>query len=219
MIPVFASWHLQKRQQLKTEGAFLERKSVIRIREVQKAVELIKTKSELIAYLKHIGYNKKENEYRIAVEALIFTPAGKLLLEKRGPLCRDEVGKLEGVGGRLKQDDLLYELHEEFDEELAAEAQELEIEIDRMLEIRQVQFEEKDKGLQDWIVVSYLCRLKKGIPAIGEPGKIESLHEVDLQDLYAMEEARLSNSTIAARKVYQARFGNCPYYEVAEKNV
>jgi|GEM_PF-2553996 len=181
-------------------------------------MELIKTKAELLNYLKRIGYNKKEHEYRIAVEALIFTPEGKLLLEKRGPLCRDEVGKLEGVGGELKADNLLYELGEEFDQELGAERQGLEIAIERLLEIRQVQFEEKDKGLQDWVVVSHLCRLKKGEPVIGEPGKIASLHEISLEELYEMDEEKLSNSTIAARKVYKARYGNRPYYEIPERD-
>jgi hypothetical protein len=177
-------------------------------------MKLIKTKTELLDYLNSIGYDKKD--YRIAVEALIFTPEGKLLLEKRGPECRDEVGKLEGVGGRLKGNDLLQELREEFDQELTAQQQELEIDIERLLEIRQVQFKEKDKGWQDWVVVSYLCRLKKGKPAIGEPGKIASLHEISMDKLYKMNKKKLSNSTTAAREVYKARYGNRPYYEVSE---
>ena len=177
-------------------------------------MELIKTKAELLDYLNSIGYSKEN--YRIAVEALIFTPEGKLLLEKRGPMCRDEVGKLEGVGGRLNKNDLLEELREEFDQELSAKVQKLEIEIERLLEIRQVQFEEQNKRLYDWVVVSHLCRLKKGEPKIGEKDKIESLHEISLDELYKMDEEKLSNSTIAARKAYKARYGNRPYYEVFE---
>jgi len=134
-------------------------------------MELIKTKPELLAYLDKIGYRKKD--YDITVEALIFTPEGKLLLEKRGPKCRDEVGKLEGVGGRLNGNDLLQELRDEFVQELAAQKQGLEIEIERLLEVRQVQFKEATKGWKDWVVVSHLCRLKQGKPAIGEPGKID----------------------------------------------
>src|SRR5579859_5665044 len=177
-------------------------------------MDLIQKKSQLLDYLAGIGYNKKD--YRIAVEALIFTPEGKLLLEERGPECRDEIGKLEGVGGGLYGDDLLQELREEFDQELAAKTQQLVIDIDQLLEIRQVQFEEQDKGLQDWIVVSHLCRIRKGKPAIGEPGKITSLREISMEDLYQMEEAKLSNSTIAARKTYQALYGNRPYYEIPD---
>lgn len=177
-------------------------------------MELIQTKAQLFDYLTRIGYSKKD--YRIAVEALIFTPEGKLLLEERGPECRDEIGKLEGVGGRLNGNDLLQELREEFDQELAAHNQGLEIDIERLLEIRQVQFEEQYKGLQDWIVVSHLCRIKKGEPAIGEPGKIASLRKVSMDELYEMDEEDLSNSTIAARKTYKALYGNRPYYEVPE---
>lgn len=177
-------------------------------------MELIQTKAELLDYLATIGYSKKD--YRIAVEALIFTPEGKLLLEERGPECRDEIGKLEGVGGRLNGNDLIQELREEFDQELAAQQQGLEIDIDRLLEIRQVQFEEQDKGWQDWVVVSHLCRIRKGEPAIGELGKIASLRKVSMEELYAMDENNLSNSTIAARKSYRASYGNRPYYEVPE---
>lgn len=175
-------------------------------------MNLIKTKGELLNYLDKIGYNK--TNYRIAVEGLIFTKEGKILLEKRGPECRDEIGKLEGVGGSLGNHyNLLSKLQEEFNQELAAEVVGLEINIDRLLEVRQVQFFEAEKGWQDWIVVSHLCRIERGEPAIGEPGKIESLHELTLDELFAMDEADLSNSTIAARETYQEMYGNVPFYE------
>src|SRR6266581_9014365 len=95
----------------------------------------IKTRSELLDYLSRIGCDRKD--YRIAVEALIFTREGKLLLEKRGRGCRDEIGKLEGVGGSLDNDDNLVEkLREEVEQELAAHTGGVEIKIERLLEIR-----------------------------------------------------------------------------------
>lgn len=177
---------------------------------------LIKTKAELFEYLEKM--NIKRPSDRIAVEGLIFTPNGKILLEKRGPKCRDEVGKLEGVGGRLKGDDLLRGLRDEFDQEIAAKKQGLEIKIDRLLEIRQVQFEDPDVGMLDWIVVSHLCRLTKGTPAIGEPEKIDSLHELTLSQLFRKPKRDLSNSTIAARKTYEAKYGRQLYYMIPDEN-
>jgi 8-oxo-dGTP pyrophosphatase MutT (NUDIX family) len=179
-------------------------------------VQLIKSKAELLEHLARVGYSKVN--YRIAVEALIFTHEGKLLLEERGPEARDEIGKLEGVGGRLNGNDLLRELWEEIDQELAAQRQRLEVAIERVLEVRQVQFDERDRGVQDWVVVSHLCRIIRGKPAIGEPGKVEALHEVRLAELYALDEAKLSNSTIAARRTYKAWYGDRPYYEVPDPN-
>lgn len=178
-------------------------------------MDMITTRAELLAYLSTIEYQPPN--YRIAVEALIFNADGRLLLEKRGPKCRDEIGKLEGVGGSLgKNDNLIEKLREEFNQELAAESAGLEIAIERLLEIRLVQFDDIDKGLLDWIVVSYLCRLKNGTPQIGEPEKIESLHYLTLEELFAYPADALSKSTVRAREVYQRRYGSRPYYDVPE---
>jgi hypothetical protein len=37
-----------------------------------------------------------------------------------------------------------------------------------------------------------------------------------MDELYKMDEKKLSNSTIAARKTYEELYGNRPYYEVPE---
>ncbi len=180
-------------------------------------MKLITKLSELLDYLQSIGYQKKN--YRIAVEGLIFREDGKILLEKRGPGSRDEVGKLEGVGGSFPRDreDLLEELLEEFDQEIGRQTAGLEIIIERLLEVREVQFiQHQTRIAEDWIVVSYLCRLLKGMPFINEEDKIESLHYLTLDELYAMKETDLSNSTIAARIAYRNQYGNRPYFEVAE---
>ncbi|MSP12237.1 MAG: NUDIX domain-containing protein [Chloroflexi bacterium] len=179
-------------------------------------MKMMRTKAEVLDHLRKIGYHKPG--FRIAVEALIFTPEGKILLQKRGPHSRDEIGKLEGVGGSLgDREDLLQELREEIDQELSAQAVGLEIVVDRLFEIRQVEFYEQDHGLQNWVIVSFLCRIKKGKPEIGEPGKTESLHEFTLSELQKKEEDELSKSTIGARRTYQDRYGNRPYYEVLEE--
>lgn len=171
----------------------------------------IKTRQDVLDYLSRINYLKKN--YRIAVEALIFTPDGRLLLEKRGPEARDEIGKLEGVGGGLGEHaDLLEKLRSEVYEELKIEAS--GIIIDRFLEIRQVQFDDRELGWQEWMVVSYLCRILRGDPQIGKEGKIESLHYLTLDELYQVPKDQLSNSTVIARTIYRSLYGNIPYYEV-----
>jgi hypothetical protein len=178
---------------------------------------MIKTKKELLDHLASVGYT--QSNYEIAVEALIFTPEGKLLLEKRGPQVRDEVGKLEGVGGRLDDDkDLLEQVQEEIRTELGADQGGVKVNIEQLLEVRQVQFDDLRVGeAVDWVVVSYLCRLSDGVPHIGEPHKIESLHELTLDELYAADEADLSRSVIMGRRAYRAKYGNRPYYELQEE--
>ena len=180
-------------------------------------MRMVTKKAEVLDHLKAVGYDKED--YRIAVEALIFTPDGKLLLEKRGPLCKDAVGLLEGVGGGLDEhdEDLHEALRHEISTELSGLNGDLKVSIDRLLEIRQIQFEEsKTKRLKEWVVVSYLCKLIEGEPVSGEPELIEELVYLTLDELYAKPESELSGSTIAARKVYQEKYGNRPYFEVPE---
>ncbi len=179
-------------------------------------MKMIKTRTELLTYLDSIGYDKPN--YQIAVEALIFTPQGKLILQKRGEQARDEVGKLEGVGGRVHQSET--DLHQKLLKEISEELGEnLKVNIERLLEVRQVQFKEHGTGkMRDWIVVSHLCQLISGSPVIGEPHKTESLHYLTLDELYAKNELELSNSTIAARITYQQKYGNRPYYDVPEND-
>lgn len=185
-------------------------------------MKLIKTQEELLAYLDKIGYDK--TDYRVAVEALIFNSEGKLLLEERGKKVQDEEGKLEGVGGSLRINDLLQALQEEFNQELAAKVVGLEIQVDRLLEVRQIQFEEKKAGStsgiwREWVVVSHLCRIAKGTPAIGEPGKVAKLHYVTLDELFVLPEERLSRSVIVGREVYKAKYGSRPYYDLPDPDV
>lgn len=179
-------------------------------------MQMVTKKAEVLDYLRAIGYDEKD--YKIAVEALIFTPDGRLLLEKRGPMCKDAVGLLEGVGGGIDyHEDLLEALRHEISTEITGEKGKVKVSVDRLLEIRQIQFEEaKTKRLKEWIVVSYLCRLVEGEPDRGEKDKIEELVYLTLDELYAIPESKLSGSTIAARKVYKEKYGNRPYFELPE---
>lgn len=166
----------------------------------------MRTRVDLQRHLAEIGCT--DQGYFIAVEALIFTPDGKLILEKRGPLCRDEIGKLEGVGGRFEGDDLHHSLMDEIHQEIG----DIEVTIDRLLEVRQVAFQEPDRE-QSWVVVSFLCRLLSGQPEPQEYGKIDDILMLSLSDLYAADESLLSRSTVAARDTYRKQYGMKLFYE------
>lgn len=180
-------------------------------------MRLVTKKAEVLDYLRDAGYGSEQFP-SIAVEALIFTPDGKLLLEKRGPLCKDAVGLLEGVGGGIDHHEDLHEaLRHEINTEIGAGHGGIKVSIDRLLEIRPIQFEEpRTKKLKDWVVVSYLCKLLEGRPDIAEPEKIEELVYLTLDELYDKPAHELSGSTVAAREVYKAKYGSRPYFEVPE---
>lgn len=129
------------------------------------------------------------------MEALIFSDEGKLLLHKRGKGCRDEIGKLEGIGGRFEESDetFLSALKREIREEVGEEAQ---IEMTSFFEVRKDTIRDmKNNQEQHWIIISYLCKYLRGELKIMEPHKNEGFFFVDLS---TVDEKILSSSTVSA---------------------
>ncbi len=149
--------------------------------------------------------------YRIAVEALIFDQNGRLLLQERGDDARDEIGKLEGVGGRVFSDDLLECVHHYVREEIGAS---VGVQVDELLEVRPSRFVERNQP-EDWVVVSYLCRLLHGEPEIVDPSSTAALRWLRLTELNAIPDSDLSRSTSRARDLYRAKYRTTPYFSAA----
>jgi hypothetical protein len=170
---------------------------------------LLRTVSELKARLAERQFDA--TGYRIAVEALIFDPNGKLLVQERGADCRDEIGKLECIGGQVLDDDLLQSLigivHDRVGEGVR-------IEVDELLDEQPTRYVERH-GPEDWIVVSYLCRLIEGEPHPMNPRKTAALRWVDLAELHTIPDEHLSRSTSRARDVYRAKYRTNPYFSLA----
>jgi ADP-ribose pyrophosphatase YjhB (NUDIX family) len=121
--------------------------------------------------------------YSVAVEALIFDAEPRLHLMWRGERCQDGVGKLEGVGGRVENEDLRSELRRELAEEVGTE---VNIEILRFFEVRY------DEALTSspagdrkkvWLIVSYLCYLRSGILSVCEPDANAGFSRVNVFDV------------------------------------
>jgi len=123
--------------------------------------------------------------FSVAVEALILNKDGKLFLLERGPLARDENGKLEGVGGRVEAEDLRLELLREVQEEIGVD---IVLDNIRFLELKNDVIADSGKR---WVIASYICELKGGEPRICEPGKVDAIHWVYYQKV---EENRLTSS-------------------------
>lgn len=130
--------------------------------------------------------------YSIAAEALLFDRQMKWVLMKRGPECRDEVGKLEGIGGEVEdQDDSFREaVRREIEEEVGEKAG---IEIVDFFEVRK---DVPDSG-ETWLVVSFICILNSGELRVMEPGKNEGFHRVDVEEI---DPGKLSSSAKSARE-------------------
>ncbi|MEU6916131.1 NUDIX domain-containing protein [Streptomyces olindensis] len=175
---------------------------------VRHAPHLIRTLTALKAHLRDLEYDP--TGYRIAVEALIFDRKGRMLLQRRGPASRDEVGKLEGVGGQIgAYEDLIACLQAHIGKEIGGRVR---VSVDYLLEARPVRFVERDVEPQDWIVVSYLCRLTAGRPTPTDLQRTESLHWISLDELHHIPDEELSKSTSRARDLYRVKFGTRPFF-------
>jgi len=81
--------------------------------------------------LKEFVKNKEEilDDYEVAVIVYAFDKDNKIIFQRRGPGCRDEVLKLETIGGRVKESDIDFKsaLNREIVEEVGTDAK-IEIE-------------------------------------------------------------------------------------------
>lgn len=137
--------------------------------------------------------------YSVAVEAIIFDPEWHWVLMERGPGCRDEIGKLEGVGGRVSGIDADFRsaLKRELSEEVGDDAY---IEILRFFEVRSdtVHVPGSSSGdVRHWIIVSYICFFRSGVMQVREPLKNVGFFRVSIASI---DPSRLSSSSVSALK-------------------
>jgi len=161
---------------------------------------MITTVSELKEYLKDFDIPK---DYGIAVGCLIFNPEDKVILLERGLKAKDSHGKLEGVGGGVEigEENLINTALREIKEEIGN----VEVVIEKMLTIKMM----PGNNNTFWVIVDYLGRLKKGIPKIMEPEKINKIHYLKLNEI---EEGNLSEYQKVAMKKYKELYGDKPYW-------
>jgi 8-oxo-dGTP diphosphatase len=104
----------------------------------------------------------------VGVGAVIVNDEGKLFLSQRGPLSKNERGLWEFPGGSVEFGETLTDaLKREMLEEYG-----IQIEVGELLDVvDHILIEEK----QHWVSPAFICRIKKGIPSILEPGKCSQI--------------------------------------------
>lgn len=138
----------------------------------------------------NIDFNSKF----VAVEGLVFDKENRWILLRRGPGCRDEQYKLEGIGGRVDDEtDLIGALLRELREETGSEA---EISVVEPFEIRtDTVFDIRLNRTITWIIVSFICVYISGEMKICEPTKNLGYEKFTLSDISTDE---LSSSAKSA---------------------
>jgi mutator protein MutT len=107
-----------------------------------------------------------EKTIQIAAAAIIEDDAGRVLLMKRGKCARNQIGRWEFPGGRVKFGETLENaVRREVKEELG-----VQVSVRRILAL----FEDilLNEG-QHWISPAYICSISSGIPSIMEKDKAE----------------------------------------------
>lgn len=141
--------------------------------------------------------NEVPKEYKVAVIVFAFDKNNKIILQRRGPGCRDERFKLEGIGGGVKSTDSDFRsaLHREITEEVGKNAQ---ISIDTFITaIGEKTLDLRDNQEKYWILLAYKGTLQDGKLEVAEPDKNLGYERYDLNNV---DENELS---IAAKKFYQ----------------
>ena len=130
--------------------------------------EKIYTMNELKQYVE--AHDIRFEPQFVAVEGLVFDAQQNWILMRRGPGCRDEQLKLEGIGGRVDNEtDLKAALFRELHEEAGMDAV---ISVVEPFEIRtDTVFDSRLNRTITWIIVSFICVYKSGEMQICEPTK------------------------------------------------
>lgn len=144
--------------------------------------------------------NKGVDYIGVGVGALVFNDDGYVLIDKRGSLARNEVGKWEFPGGGVEfneklEDAIKREIKEEFG---------IDIEILELLEVTD-HFIPEEK--QHWVAPTYIARKVHGTARIMEPDKIAEIRWVPVSELKQYDLSIVSKSNL---KAYQKKYGENP---------
>lgn len=110
-------------------------------------------------------------DYRVAVIALILDKDGRILLQRRGPKSRDEIGKLEDIGGACEKGDKSFResMHREIVEEVG---EDIKYTIDELVDACLVKkYDTRSDSYVNWLFFLYKCTYIDGELKINEPGK------------------------------------------------
>lgn len=126
-------------------------------------------KKDLEEYLESNGIELPV--YRCAVIALILDSEERILLQRRGPKSRDEIGKLEDIGGAVEDTDLTFRdaMNREIVEEVGDS---INYTIDELVGASLVtKYDSRTERDVNWFFLLYKCTYIDGELKINEPGK------------------------------------------------
>lgn len=138
-------------------------------------------------------------EYRVAVIALIIDDNGRILLQRRGPKSRDEVGKLEDIGGAYEESDLLF--RDALIREISEEAgDKVKYNIESLIGGCLInKFNPRINDNVNWLFLLYECKYDSGEFVCNEDGKALGYEWYKYEEF---PEDEVASSTLSFWKYY-----------------
>ena len=118
----------------------------------------VRNVDELVAKLIDIDSLKK---IKVAVVCFIFNKQGQVILNRRGPGARDDVGKLQAVGGSVNKSDA--DFLSALKREILEETGNNDIKISKFIgAYHDRKMDNETKEVVDWIILGYVGILESG---------------------------------------------------------
>lgn len=118
----------------------------------------VRNVDELVAKLIDIDSLKK---IKVAVVCFIFNKQGQVILNRRGPGARDDVGKLQAVGGSVNKSDV--DFLSALKREILEETGNNDIKISKFIgAYHDRKMDNEIKEIVDWIILGYIGILESG---------------------------------------------------------
>ncbi len=136
-------------------------------------------------------------QYKVEVIVFAFDEENRLILQRRGPACRDERFKLEGIGGCVQETDIDFRsaLRREIVEEVGKNAK---IKVNEFITaIGEYTFDLRKNKEQYWILLAYKGVFEGGELEISEPTKNLGYER------FKIGEVKEEEVSIAARKFFE----------------
>lgn len=139
----------------------------------------VRNVDELVAKLISIDSLKK---IKVAVVCFIFNKQGQVILNRRGPGARDDVGKLQAVGGSVNKSDV--DFLSALKREILEETRNNNIKIDKFIgAYHDRKMDNETKEIVDWIILGYIGILESGSLINVEENRSVDFETFNLNDI------------------------------------
>lgn len=142
----------------------------------------VRNLDELINKINSLDNAPELNDVKIGVICFIFDKNGKVVLNRRGAGARDDVGKLQALGGSINNNDS--DFRDSMKRELIEEAGVDDVEINKFVgAIVDTKFDKNAGKVIDWIILAYVGKQGEQEFKNMEPERCIGIEHLDIDSI------------------------------------